>query len=199
MQVLVSAIIQVLILSLIPVIWWAVTARKKEPFRSWLGLKGCTFTPRTWAWMIGGTIVLGIALGLVVWLFVPSEKLAAGAFYGMGVSAIPLILVQSFIQTALSEEIFFRGFLAKRLINKLGLTTGNAIQGTVFGALHALMMAALTTNLIAIVATGIGTGVGGAIMCYVNEAEGQGSLLPSWLIHGTANFLAGLCFAFGIF
>lgn len=197
MQLLISAIVQVLLFSLIPLIWWAVTARNQEGFFSWIGLKGCAFTPKMWGWMIGGTVVLGVGLGLVVWLFVPTEKLASGAFYGLGAVAIPLILIQAFIQMGLSEEIFFRGFLAKRLINKFGLTTGNTVQGIIFGLLHAAMIAALTTNPIAIVAAGIGTGIGGAIMGYVNETEGQGSILPSWLMHGTANFLAGLLSAFG--
>lgn len=197
MQLLVNAIVQVLFFSLIALIWWAVTTRRQEGFFFWLGLKGCAFTPKMWGWIIGGTVSLGVGLGLVVWLFVPAEKLASGAYYGLGAAAIPSILVQAFIQMGLSEEIFFRGFLTKRLINKFGLTTGNAIQGIVFGLLHAAMIAALTTNPIAIVAAGAGTGIGGAIMGYVNETEGQGSILPSWLMHGTANFLAGLLSAFG--
>ena len=36
---LVGAIAQVLVFSLIPFIWWLITARKKESFFSWIGLK----------------------------------------------------------------------------------------------------------------------------------------------------------------
>ena len=36
---LVGAIAQVLVFSLIPFIWWMITARKKENFFSWIGLK----------------------------------------------------------------------------------------------------------------------------------------------------------------
>ena len=35
---LVGAIAQVLVFSLIPFIWWLITARKKESFFSWIGL-----------------------------------------------------------------------------------------------------------------------------------------------------------------
>ena len=61
MQLLISAIVQVLIFSLIPLIWWVVTARHQEGFFAWLGIKGCTFTPKMWGWIVGGTVVLGVA------------------------------------------------------------------------------------------------------------------------------------------
>ena len=34
-----NAIIQVLLFSIIPLIWWFFTARKKENFFKWLGIK----------------------------------------------------------------------------------------------------------------------------------------------------------------
>ena len=40
------------------------------------------------------------------------------------------------IQTGLSEEILFRGFLGKRLIAKFGFAVGNVVQGLLFGTLH---------------------------------------------------------------
>lgn len=36
---LLNAIIQVVLFSIIPFIWWLVTARKKEKFFEWLGVK----------------------------------------------------------------------------------------------------------------------------------------------------------------
>ena len=34
-----SSIVQILLFTLIPFIWWLITARKKENFFSWIGLK----------------------------------------------------------------------------------------------------------------------------------------------------------------
>ncbi len=36
---LLEVLLQVVVFSLIPFIWWFVTARRKEPFLSWIGLK----------------------------------------------------------------------------------------------------------------------------------------------------------------
>jgi len=49
-------------------------------------------------------------------------------FYGNGIKALVPAFIYSFIQTGLSEEIFFRGFLEKRLIRKFGFQIGNAMQ-----------------------------------------------------------------------
>lgn len=36
---IVSSIIQILLFSIVPFIWWLITARKKESFYVWIGLK----------------------------------------------------------------------------------------------------------------------------------------------------------------
>ena len=36
---LIGAVMQLLIFTLIPFIWWLITARKKENFFSWIGFK----------------------------------------------------------------------------------------------------------------------------------------------------------------
>ena len=36
---LISGIIQVIVLSIIPFLWWIITARKKEGFFHWIGIK----------------------------------------------------------------------------------------------------------------------------------------------------------------
>ena len=36
---LLGSVVQILLFTLIPFIWWLITARKKENFFSWIGLK----------------------------------------------------------------------------------------------------------------------------------------------------------------
>lgn len=50
---------------------------------------------------------------------------AGSSFTGMGEQALPAIVIYAFIRTSLSEEIFFRGFLLKRIGKRFGFIAGN--------------------------------------------------------------------------
>ena len=58
--------------------------------------------------------------------------------------ALPAILAYAILGTALPEEIFFRGFLLKRMQGKLGFLGANLVQSLLFGLIHALMFIQLT-------------------------------------------------------
>ena len=55
MNLLISSIIQIILFSLIPFIWWLVTARKEEIFFEWIGLKKISNlkASQTIVWMLG--------------------------------------------------------------------------------------------------------------------------------------------------
>ena len=48
LQSFIDAVTQVLIFSIIPMIWWLITAGKKENFFAWLGLKKPVFQGSPW-------------------------------------------------------------------------------------------------------------------------------------------------------
>lgn len=102
--------------SIIPLVWWLITARKKESFFKWLGLKRPE--NKNGKNLIFSTLIIMLvcfAVGeLAVW-FRGDVAAAESAYKGMGVAALPSVLVYSYLQTGLSEEILFRGFLLKRL------------------------------------------------------------------------------------
>jgi hypothetical protein len=52
---------------------------------------------------------------------------------GFSFEMVLVVIVVSWIKTALAEEILFRGFLAKRLIRRWGFVAGNTVQAAVFG------------------------------------------------------------------
>ena len=111
----------------------------------------------------------------------------------MGLKAIPSILIYAILSTALPEEIFFRGFLLKRVSNRFGFAAGNIVQALVFGLLHGVMFFSSVGVIKAIVIT-LFTGLVGWLMGYVNERIADGSILPSLIIHSLANILTGLFF-----
>lgn len=51
-------------------------------------------------------------------------------------------------KTPLTEEILFRGFLAKRLISIAGFIKGNLLQSAIFGAIHAGLFSFATNKVI---------------------------------------------------
>ena len=116
---------------------------------------------------------------------------AESQYTGMGTAAIPSILVYAFIQTALSEEILFRGFLLKRLSSKFDFNTANIIQAALFGAVHLLMVWGQFNFLAGFVIV-VYPMVVAVAFSYINEKLSNGSILPSWLIHGILNTLSGI-------
>lgn len=116
-------------------------------------------------------------------------------FAGLGVSAIPAIIVYAVFHTALPEEVLFRGFLLKRLANTFDFPAANLGQALLFGLLHGVMFLSLagTVRTILIILL---TGTIAWFMGYINEKYSDGSILPSWIIHIVSNLFSGMYSAF---
>lgn len=133
----------------------------------------------------------------MVFSWFDSSKTATADFSGKEIGVFPAILAYDFLGTALPEEIFFRGFLLKRLQGKLGFLGANLVQSLLFGAIHALMFIQLIGYLkamaifafISLIAFFLGA---------INEQQANGSILPSVYIHAFANTAAGLCLAISL-
>ncbi|MDO4923954.1 MAG: CPBP family intramembrane metalloprotease [Peptococcaceae bacterium] len=189
---LLNAIIQVLLFSLVPLLWWLVTARKKVAFFDWLGLRWPKNVNTRTLW---GSIVLVMVVCFVigevaVWARGDVDA-AESAYQGMGLGALPTVLVYAFLQTGLSEEILFRGFLLKRLMAKWGFVVANIVQALIFGALHLTMVWGQVGFLAGMVIV-IYPMIPAVLMSILNEKKADGSILPSWLVHGTLNTVSAL-------
>lgn len=190
---IINGILQVAIFSLIPLIWWGSTARSKSSFFEWIGLKKIETEEKKTIILV---FILTIIMLLVPAIFiipnlVSQSKMATSQFASQGISALLPALIYSFVTTGLSEEIFFRGFIGKRLINKFGLSTGNLVQGALFGLLHGAMFVSIA-GIVGAVAIILITGTSGSLMGYIDEKLSKGSIVPSWILHGCANLCASL-------
>ena len=198
MSKLMSGILELLIVSVIPFITWLIWSRKRVGFFDWIGLKKVeSQNKRRLLLTILGISLLFLLFSIVVFSWFDSSKTATAAFSGKGMGAFPAILAYAILGTALPEEIFFRGFLLKRLQGKLGLLGANLVQSLLFGLIHALMFIQLTGYLKAFVIL-VFISLIAYIFGAINEQQANGSILPSFFIHTLVNTTAGLLFAFSL-
>ncbi|OAB44427.1 CPBP family intramembrane glutamic endopeptidase [Paenibacillus glacialis] len=199
-NLLISATLQLILFSIIPFIWWLISGRKALGLFKWLGLKKPVVRNKIKyiITFVGTIIVMGIPAFLIVPMFVDNSEFASSQFSGQGVSALIPILIYAFLQTGLSEELLFRGFLTKRLVHKFGFQVGNMVQGLLFGFMHGAMFIS-TAGLLGAIIIIVITGTGGWLMGWINEKQSGGSMISSWLLHGCSNLLASIIVMFNIF
>ena len=88
---LIGAVVQVLLFALVPLIFWFVTARKKESFCKWIGLEkpACK---ETWKAVLLTALVALLYIGAMAMCvrILPEGITTAGSMYaGQGISALP--------------------------------------------------------------------------------------------------------------
>ena len=198
-SILISAVLQVALFTLIPFLMWLIFARKKESFFKWLGFKAPVIEKkvRFCALFAGSFILFTISAMLVHAFFIDKDTVAASQFYGTGVAGIIPALIYAFVQTGLSEEIVFRGFIGKRAIKAWGFKAGNSVQALLFGLVHGIMFFPTAGVFAALIAVAF-TGIVGAVMGYLNEKMAGGSILPGWALHGLANLVSAGFMMFGV-
>ena len=198
----ISAFGQVIVFSLIPFIVYLISKKKAKGFFSYIGLK------RSNAKAYGLALLLMIAIATPILLIASADpdfrsallapSSVSGRIRAMGFgleSSIALLLI-AVIKTGLSEEIFFRGFVAKRLIAVTSFRTGNMIQAIIFGAIHTLLFLNLTDNLLFLVSSFVMPAIGAYIKVYLNEKMAGGSIVPGWIAHASSNLVAYSIIAF---
>ena len=153
----ISAVVQLGLFVVIPFAWWAFTARRSVGFASWIGLRWPTWDGRRarlgvaiLAWVVIGAASTALLQSL-------SGDVPAARFVGRGLGGLVPVLLFAIVQTSLAEEIFFRGFLGKRVIARWGFAPGNVAQAIVFGILHVAMFASFADP-VRLLAIGILTG-----------------------------------------
>lgn len=190
-----SSVIQIILFAVVPFTWWFVTAKKQEKFTKWIGLKKIRGNNKKIIISVIGLSIVFIILGVGTLYMVKGVETATSDFAGLGVSAISAILVYAIFNTAFPEELLFRGFLLKRMSNKVGFVLANCIQSFLFALLHGVMFISLVGIAKAIFIV-LFTGIIAYYMGYVNEKIANGSIIPSWIIHSISNIFSGICAAF---
>lgn len=191
-----NSVLQIILFAIIPFIWWLVTGRKKQKFAEWIGLKKITGGKKT-ASAIFIVSIAFLVLGALTLYAIKDIETATSEFAGLGVIAVPAIIIYAAFNTAFPEEILFRGFLLKRISNKFGFDIANLTQALLFGLLHGVMFFS-SVGIIKVILITVFTATIGWFMGYINEKNSNGSIVPSWIIHTISNLFSGICAAFSI-
>jgi len=204
---IVGAISNIVVFSLLPLIWWLIFHRKKENFFKWVGLYKPQLKSKWWM-VVLFAVVYYFLYTFDITKFVSeesmavvesSESVAANAFTGLGMVAVLPAMIQNFVANGLSEELLYRGFIGKRLCAKFGSLPGIIIQGALFGLMHngLYVLAGVPVGMDFHVMMFLFTGGAGLLLAWLDEKIFNGSIVPSILLHGLGNFIGSLRVAFG--
>lgn len=193
---LISALLQVLVFTSIPFVVYLITKKTKKGFFDYIGLKPSNRKANLLAVLVALVFIIP---PLLLTIFnaefhqiMTNPESMTGKFREMGfsLSTVIIIILAAVFKTALSEEILFRGFIAKRIIAATSYQTGNIIQALLFGIIHTLLFMLITTNLFFLIFIFIFPSIGAYLSVYLNEKIAEGSIIPGWISHAGANLIS---------
>ncbi len=192
----IGAVLQIIGFSLIPFLVYVIGKKKVKGFFQYIGLKKSNRKANLLALLIalllGGPIILLSIFNPDFKAILTHPESVSGNIreLGFSASAILIVLITAVFKTGLSEEIFFRGFVAKRLIAWLGFQAGNILQAVIFGAIHTLLFLTISKNPLFLTVIFLFPALGAYFKVYLNEKVADGSIVPGWIAHGVGNVLA---------
>jgi uncharacterized protein len=200
---IISTFLQILVFILIPFIFFLLRKNKQVSFSKYIGFYPPTGKSVIYV-LVAGLLFVIAGIGLVISdetirqaVHAPKSVTGNLRMMGLNVYSILILLTIALLKTSLSEEIFFRGFIAKQLIAKLGFKTGNIIQALIFGIVHlVLFQVIINSGFSALAFIFIFSTSAGWVIGYIKEKHANGSIIPGWIAHGLGNTLSYYVIAF---
>ncbi|MGB4849696.1 MAG: CPBP family intramembrane glutamic endopeptidase [Saprospiraceae bacterium] len=201
----ISTVLQIIVFALIPYIFYLFRKDKGETFFHYIGLyssSGKSFFYVILASLIFITAGIGmIFIDANIRAVVISPPTVTGKLRQMGfnLNSIIILLLIALLKTSFSEEIFFRGFIARRLMSIFGFQTGNILQAIIFGLVHLLLFWFMTkAALVPLFCIFLFSTTAGWVIGFIKERYAAGSIMPGWIAHGVGNALSYGIIAFVI-
>jgi len=191
-----SAILQIVVFTLIPFVVYLYKKRSTGGFLRYIGLKQSTRRANLLAVLVCLVIsvpVLALTLSSPAFKEImtdPASVTGKIRQLGFSANAVVIVIIAAVFKTSLAEEILFRGFIAKRLINVTSYQTGNILQAVLFGIIHTALFMIVTDNIYFLATIFFFPAIAAYIMVYLNEKVADGSIIPGWIAHGLGNLVA---------
>ena len=200
----IGAVLQIFVFATIPFLVYVIRYRKVKGFLKYVGLKPSTKRANYLAVFASLLFALPVLILILISdeiktiMFDPESVTGKIREMGFGISSVFILLMIALLKTSFAEELLFRGFLAKRLIAVLGYSKGNLIQAVLFGIIHTILFAMITSNAVFLMLIFMIPSLGAYVSVYLNEKVADGSIIPGWISHGLANVLAYVIVGFVI-
>ena len=177
---------QVVIFAMVPLAWWLNASRPDGSFRRWLGFRRASDA--------GDPLVMAATIIAALGFFGSALLSGRGTSPAPDAGYVALLAVAfvALIQTALSEELFFRGFVLRWLGEKRpGPMIANLLQALACGLLRTGSQWLFVDRALGPCLAAFALGFGPALMVgWVRQRTG--SLLLPWGAHGLGNLTASL-------
>ncbi|MEM6347784.1 MAG: CPBP family intramembrane glutamic endopeptidase [Bacteroidota bacterium] len=199
---IIGGILQGLIFMLIPFVVYLIKNKSYRGFWDYIGLKRSNTKANLMALGLAGILATPMLLliffneGFQAIMLAPESVSGQLRLAGLSISTVAMLLFTATFKTAFTEEVLFRGFIAKRLIAWLGIGWGNSLQALIFGLIHWLLFLGITDNYLFLTVILLVTTIGAFGKAYINEKHADGSIVPAWITHATGNLLSYSSVAF---
>jgi uncharacterized protein len=198
-----STVLQIGLFTLIPFVFFLLRKNKSVTFKQYIGFYKPTTKSIIYVLFVS-LLFLAVGIGMTLIdsgikeiVMTPPSITGKLRLMGLRSNTILILLVIALFKTSLAEEIFFRGFIAKQLINKFNFNIGNILQATIFGLIHLILFWALTkSTLFPLAFIFILSTIAGWTIGYIKEKYANGSIIPGWIAHGLGNVLSYTIIAF---
>lgn len=186
----ISVMINILLFSIVPLVWYLIRERSPKGFIYSLGI----YKPQRVNLVV---IILTITTVYLITLSTNVLVIMSGNSGRSTVNTDDFTLIAIFLnlllygmKTGIAEEIFFRGFIAKKLIKNLGFSKGNIVQAVMFALPHFVIRGSASS--IDIIVRIINAFLLGYTFGYIMDRKSNGSIIPVMISHILINMISSL-------
>lgn len=187
-----NLVVQIMLFSSIPFLWYIISKKKFKGIFNYLGLKKSNKQNYIQSFKITSVAYIFTLSVMIILHFMQGGMSLnpLGSAYERGSIVFIISLILFGIQAGISEEVLFRGFLGKRLIDKFGFLRGNILQTIIFMTPHIFTFGKSPS--IEIILGVINSAIIGFVFGYIMNKKSDGSILPIIVCHGAVNITSAI-------
>ena len=184
----VNMVVNILMFSFIPWIVYLFRNKTSKGFFKSVGLFIAACDKRKIACIYMVMYLISFGAALFIARNGGSMTISTVNLKGNGILWNVLYFILYGLKTGVSEEIFCRGFIGRKLFDTLGFKKGNIVQAFIFGIIHIVNVSQL--GVLQTVHRILNAFVVGLVFGYVMEKEAKKSIVPGIIAHASYNALS---------